>query len=174
MSDIYKSVMLFYSDIKANENNETSLVINKEHTGLMAEMFAILENCSSPEKYTQLSLNCMRGGKIHLSRFPNVKTLYLYSPSNLELVSIPDSLETIFIRIPGLNLQIPYKDTIKNVVNGSAMREAFIDFSKVYHKYKLHHFDYKKAVNEITDIVMANTDEDRESITERIVSANLS
>jgi hypothetical protein len=161
--------MLFYTDIINNEKKETCLVLNRSQTGLMIEQFAILENCGNTDKYTQLSLYSFRNGKIHLSRFPNVKTLYLYSPSNLELVNIPDSLETIFIRIPGQNLKIPYKDTIKNVVNGSAMREAFIDFSKVYHKYKLHHFDYTKAVTEITDIIMENPDEDRDALTERIV-----
>ncbi len=90
-------------------------------------------------------------GKVYdLHEFINAKTIYMYCPEDTELINVPPSVDAIYFRMPGDRVKLPYVETVKTVQNLSSMGESTVFFSGVYHKHRLHHFDYKKAVQHMS------------------------
>lgn len=93
---------------------------------------------------TQLHLQCICNTIIDLLPFNNINYIYLYDVRDIKLLNLPNKLKTIYIKYMNKNIQIPYKETINNIVLLSSMGECFCNFTNSYHKYKDDNFDFYK------------------------------
>lgn len=144
--------MGIYHDLIKARDSTTTLIISD---------ISDLDNLLNPMMYEQIHIHfhdIIDNTIIDLGKFNNAKILYLFSPNNIELVNIPDSVESLYFRMILQNVKIPYKSTIKSIVNLSSMADNYVDFSELYHKYKLHHIDYSKVVGDVSYNCRGNTD----------------
>jgi hypothetical protein len=146
----YKKYAPYHSNIDKNTNNDDTLIICRNAN--LTNNFTDLANCESKEKYTQINITSIWGGKslyvADLSKFTNLKVLYI-SSCNIVFTSLPDSLIGIGFRSCTQNIGIPYSKNIKYLFNLSSMGECFIDYTEMYHKYKLDNFDYIKTTSDL-------------------------
>ena len=145
-------------NIKLNEKLISSLIIDDKYT------IDNLLNLKNKNIYTQISVYYnFNKGILDLVQFINLKILYIYN-CDLKLINIPDSLTGIALKQCYDNINIPYKKTIKYIFSLGSMCDIPIDFSFLYHKYKLNNFNYNSIVNIMSSVFMNKqyTDEDLE------------
>jgi len=124
----------------------------KSETTLVVKDLSDLEDYKNQESYDQLQIYNVCNCVIDLTNFKNVKILYMLCPGNVELRNLPDKLETIYFRMIASDVKIPYKATLKSIINLSSMGEQYVDFSNLYHKYKLHNFEFAPLVRFISGV----------------------
>lgn len=138
--------MTIREEIQKGKSLETTLIINKDHNESMEDALSNLYNAEAPESYKQLQFKVMSHCTIDLARFTKLEFLYFYGARHVALENVPASVKTICFSRMGIETKIPYLPTLDRLIRLSDQMLCYSDLTKLYHKYRLHHFDYARVL----------------------------
>lgn len=119
-----------YKWLCEKNESETAYLVNNEEDVL---------KCDNPENYDHIIVKSSNPTlcELDLSRFFNIKGLYIHNSYNTKIVNVSDTIEYICMRRIGDHVYIPYKESIKYIINFSSILAPCVIFNNHYHEHKM-------------------------------------